>query len=327
MDYEKSGAKAAARESFRGVWAAITTPFKASNLDVDEEALRATVRHVTDNLHVDGIFCTGVMGEFWALTNEERKRVVEIVCEAAKGRCRVIAHTGHHAAHETIELTRHAETAGADFAILMTPYYPSATEECVYDWFRYVAEHVDIGIWMFDTAYSNTPELSPATIAKIAELSNICGAKLARSTDHYAAVRGLVGEEIVLSSPAESNFLMMIREHGQRVHQSSAAPYLLQTRGSLPIHDYAELALAGKFDEAEKISDRLIPARAVAHEWIMEPFLKYNLLQIGAIKKWAELLGMPGGPVRPPLPQFTAQQAMQLKAALAKVGLLEAAPA
>jgi len=327
MNYNKSEAKAAARDSFRGVWAAITTPFNGSNFDLDEGALRATVHHMTENLHVDGIFCTGVMGEFWALTKEERKRVVEIVCEEAQGRCKVIAHTGHHSAHETIDLTRHAETVGADFAILMSPYYPAATEDCVLDWFRYVAERVEIGIWMFDTGYSNRPELSPATIAKIAELPNICGAKLARSTAHYAEVRSLVGDEIVLSSPSESNFLMMIREHGQRVHQSSAAPYLLQTRGSLPIRDYAELALAGKFDEAEKISDRLIPARAVAHEWIMEPFLKYNLLQIGAIKTWAGLLGMPGGPVRPPLPQFTAQQAMQLKAALAKVGLLESVPA
>ena len=325
MNYKKSEAKAASRAGFRGVWAAITTPFKGPELDIDEAGLRANMRHVTEKLHVDGVFCTGVMGEFWALTKEERKRVVEIVCEEAKGRCKVIAHTGHHSARETIELTRHAEAAGADFAILMTPYYPTCTEAMVYDWFRTVADRVDMGIWLFDTPFSNTPALSPELTARLAEIPNICGAKIARSVEHYAAVLKLVGETIVLSSPSETDFLMMMREHGQRVHQSSAAPYLLQTAASQPIRDYAELALAGKFGDAQRISDTLKAARAVGKKWLVEPFHHHKLLPIAAIKAWSGMLGMAGGNVRTPLPPLTAEQLAQLKSEVEAAGLLGSA--
>lgn len=327
MFYARTEAKAASRKSFRGVWAAITTPFLGTSLDVDEAGLRHNMRHVTEALRVEGVFCTGVMGEFWALAKEERKRVVEIVCEEARGRCKVIAHTGHHSARETIELTRHAEAAGADFVILMTPYYPPASEAMVYDWFAHVVERVDIGIWLFDTPFSGTPALSPELTARLAAIPNICGAKIARSVEHYAAVHTLVGDEIVLSSPSETDFLMMMRDHGQRVHQSSAAPYLLQTAAAQPIRRYAELALAGRFEEAQRISDTLKPARAVARRWLVEPFHQRKLLPIAAIKAWSEVLGMAGGPVRTPLLQLTAAERAQLTADVEGVGFLEGASA
>jgi len=118
MNYRKSEAKEAARAQFRGLWAAITTPF-IPDLQVDESGLRHNMRHVTNNLKIEGVFCTGVMGEFWSLTVAERKRIVEIVVEEAKrGGCKVIAHTRHHSAHQTVELTQHAERTGADFVIL-----------------------------------------------------------------------------------------------------------------------------------------------------------------------------------------------------------------
>ena len=322
MNYSKPEAKAAARAVFKGVVAAVTTPFK-EDLCVDEAGIRHNMRYLTQALKVDGVFCTGVMGEFWSLTKEERMRAVEIVCEEAKDRCTVIAHTGHHSAHETIELTRHAERAGADFAILMTPYYPTASEDMMFEWFRYVADRVDIGIWMFDTPFSNTPQLSPELTARIAGLTNICGAKIARPVEHYAAVRRLVGDDIVMSSPIEGEFLNMMRDHGQRVHQSSASPYLLQSAARQPIRDYAQLALAGKFAEAQPISDTLKVARAVGRKWTVEPFHHHKLIPIAAIKAWSELHGMVGGPVRPPLPQLTAAERAELRADVERAGVLD----
>ncbi len=121
MNYKKSEAKAASKAQFRGVWAAITTPFTADG-ELDEAGLRFNMRRITDDLHAEGVFCTGVMGEFWSLTKEERLRAVEVVVQEAKGKCKVIAHTAHHSAKETVELTRHAEEVGADFAVLMNPY-------------------------------------------------------------------------------------------------------------------------------------------------------------------------------------------------------------
>ncbi|HZT96259.1 MAG TPA: dihydrodipicolinate synthase family protein [Chloroflexota bacterium] len=118
MDDRKREAKEAARTSFRGLWAAILTPFTEDG-DLDLDRLRTLVRHLADRLHIEGIFCPGVMGEFWSLSREERKRAVEAVVGEAQGRCRVIAHTAHHSTRETVELTRHAQEVGADFAILI----------------------------------------------------------------------------------------------------------------------------------------------------------------------------------------------------------------
>lgn len=322
MNYAKADAKAASRAAFRGVVAAITTPFNP-DLSIDEAGLRHNMRHVTQNLKVDGVFCTGVMGEFWSLTKEERKRVVEIVCEEAKGRCTVIAHTGHHSAHETIELTKHAEKAGADFVIYMTPYYPTCSEATIHEWFEYVAARVDIGIWLFDTPFSNTPALSPELTARLAGITNICGAKIARPVEHYAAVRKLVGDDIVLSSPIEGDFLTMIRDHGQRVHQSSASPYLLQSPARQPIRDYSNHALAGRFAEAQPISDSLKAARAVGRKWLVEPFHHHKLIPIAAIKAWSELHGMAGGPVRHGLPQLTSAERAALRAEVEATGIID----
>jgi 4-hydroxy-tetrahydrodipicolinate synthase len=321
MKYSKAQAKDASRAHFRGIWAAITTPF-TSALELDEAGLRQNMRYLTGTLRVDGVFCTGVMGEYWSLTKEERKRIVEIVAEEARGKCGVIAQTGSTSAHETVELTRHAEAAGADFVILMTPVYPHTDEAMIYDWFSFVASRVDIGIWLFDTPYSGRPAISPAMTARLAQIENICGAKIARPLEHYLAVQKLCGDQIVLSSPSETDFLMMIRDHRQRVHQSSASPYLMQTAAWQPMRDYAELALAGRYTEAAAISERLNPLRAVAKRWLHGRWHDTHILPIAAIKAWSELLGMAGGPARTPLLQMSEQERRTMRAEIEAAGLL-----
>lgn len=325
MNYRKSEAKAASRAQFRGIWAAITTPFTPDD-KLDEAGLRRNMRHYTDGLGVDGIFCTGTMGEFWALTKEERKRAVEIVVEEARGKCKVIAHTGHHSPNETADLTRHAQEVGADFAIVINPYYPWASEDSIYEWFKLVASRVDIGIWMFDTPFSGV-EFSPQLTARISDIENICGIKCSRSLDHYEQVRKLCGDKIVLSHPSETECFRLMRDHGMKVHMSSAAPFLMQVPGYTPMRDYAELALAGKFREAETIRNGIQPLREVHERWMREPWLKHKIIPIHYLKAWSELLGMAGGHVRPPLPQITKQERQALQVEIEGAGLLARLPA
>jgi 4-hydroxy-tetrahydrodipicolinate synthase len=321
MNYRKSEAKEAARAQFRGLWAAITTPF-TRDLRVDEDGLRHNMRHLTRNLKIEGVFCTGVMGEFWSLTKEERKRIVEIVVEEAKrGGCKVIAHTAHHSAHETVELTRHAEEVGADFVILINQYYPPASEQTMYEWFEFVASRVNIGVWMFDAEYSGWG-MSPELTARIAALENVCGIKIPRPLDHYAKVQKLVGERIVMSQPTEALWLTMMRDYGQKVFQSSPAPYLMQTAGWLPMREYTELGLQGRFDEAERISSQLQPLRELMAKWMRAPWVERKLVPIAYIKAWSEMLGMAGGPVRPGLPQIGEKEREELRADLERSGLL-----
>ncbi len=316
MHYARSEAKAAAREQVRGIWAAMTTPF-GSNGEVDLPALRADTRHLVEELAVDGIFCAGVMAEFWALTVAERRRVVETVVDEVAGRCGVVAHTGHHSAREAIELTRHAEAAGADFAVLLNPYYPRVEEAGLYEWFTEVTSAVDLGIWLFDTSYAGFA-LSLELIDRLAEIENVCGIKVGHGHERFLAVLDRVGDRIVASEPDEGRWLENLLDHGVQVFMSSAAPYLLQTAASQPMRDYTAAALAGDRAEANAISSRLEPLRAISERFITGPWRSSQIQPISAIKRWSSRLGLAGGPVRAPLSALTEAQESELDGQLAE---------
>jgi 4-hydroxy-tetrahydrodipicolinate synthase len=284
------------------------------------------MRHYTDVLHIEGIFCTGNMGEFWALTHGERRRIVEIVVEEARGKCLTIAQTAHHAAHETLELTRHAQDVGADYVVLINPYYPQMDEEAIYEWFCFVAERVDIGIWMFDSEYSPFA-LTPKLIARVAQLENVCGIKIGGTFEHYANVNRLAGDQLVLSHPSEREWLRLMREYGQRVHMSSAMPFALQTPTDHRLHDYTELGLAGRYEEAEALSRQLDPVREVQERWLSKPWKERRVIPIAYLKAWTEMLGMAAGPVRLPLRQLGDDEREAMRADLERVGLLQPAAA
>jgi len=317
MDYLPSEAKQAARERFTGLWAAITTPFGAAG-ELDEAALRRDLDRLTGELRIDGVFCGGVMSEFWALSGAERRRLVEVVVECCRGKCPVLAHTGHHSAAETIELTRHAARAGADFAVVINPYYPPATDEGLYRWFEQVCASAGIGIWLFDTGYSGVA-LSTGLIRRLATIENVCGIKVGRPHDRYLELLAAVGDTILVCSPHEETWLENMRDHGQRVYMSSAAPYLYQTPGWQPMREYTRLALGGDIAGAEKTAAALDPVRAVAGKWLQgRPRPADNII---SIKAWAGLVGMSGGAVRPPLIPHTRAELDDLAADLATAGL------
>ena len=281
-------------------------------------ALRADLDRLTGDLAIDGIFSGGVMSEFWALSGAERRRLTEVVAGRARGRCPVLAHTGQHSAAETIELTRHAEVAGADFAVVINPYYPPASDEGLYRWFAHVCGSVDIGVWLFDTGYSGV-SLSTELIGRLAGLENVVGIKVGRSHDRYLELLAAFGEQILVCSPHEETWLENMTEHGQRVYMSSAAPYLYQTPSWQPMREYTRLALAGEPAKAAEVAATLDPVRAVAARWLQGRARQID--NIASIKAWAGLVGMAGGAVRPPLISLTATERAALAADLAAAGL------
>ncbi len=314
MDYARAEAKRAARECFTGLWAATATPFGPAG-DIDEAALRRDVDRLTGDLRIDGLFCGGVMSEFWALSGAERRRLVEVVVEQARP---VLAHTGHHSAAETIALTRHAQDVGADFAVVINPYYPPATDEGLYEWFAHVCRNVDIGVWLFDTGYSGV-SLSGELIGRLAGIENVVGIKVGRPHTRYLELLALVGESILVCSPHEETWLENMRDHGQRVYTSSAAPYLYQTPFWQPMREYTTLALAGEIAKAEEVAASLGPVRALAAKWLQGRARRID--NVPAIKAWAGAVGMSGGTVRPPLLSLPDAEQAELAADLAAAGL------
>ena len=317
MDYQPSEAKQAARERFTGLWAAITTPFGATG-ELDEAALRRDLDRLTGDLGIGGVFCGGVMSEFWALSGAERRRLVEVVVECCRGKCPVLAHTGHHSAAETVGLTRHAEQAGADFAVVINPYYPPASDDGLLAWYAHVCASVDIGVWLFDTSYSGVA-LSGDLIARLAAIENVVGIKVGRPHARYLELLGRFGDQILVCSPHEETWLENMRDHGQRVYMSSAMPYLYQRPGWQPMREYTTLALRGEAAKAGEVAATLEPVRSVARAWLQGK--QRQIDNIASIKAWAGLLGMSGGPVRPPLLSHTPGELTELAADLATAGL------
>ena len=320
MNYLRENSKQAARESFHGLWAAMTTPFAASG-EIDEKALVSDIDTLTNDLKIDGVFCTGVMGEFWALSQKERKRAVEVIVESTRGRCPVLAHTGHHSARETIELTRHATEIGTDFVVVINPYYPTATDEGLKRWFLEVVNSVEIGVWLFDTNYSGI-SLSNNLIDQLADIDNVCGIKVGHNHARYLEILELVGDRILVCEPSETEWLANMRDHGQKVFMSSAAPFLLQNSERQPMLEYTNLALVGDFDQATVIYNELQPIRALTEKWVHGGWTRERINPVPAIKAWSGLLGMSGGTVRAPLTELSAGQLDELETDLRKVGLL-----
>jgi 4-hydroxy-tetrahydrodipicolinate synthase len=317
-----SSAKALAREKVRGLWIAIPTPFTNDGGQIDEEALAASVEQYIAGLRVDGIFCGGVMGEFWALSLDERTRVHELVVRQAAGRVPVMAQVGHHVFSDTVRLCEHAIEHGIDFGIAMNPYYPpTPPPELVRSWYEALAGASPLPMFLFNTMYAGYT-LSPELIAELADLDNVCGIKNPQGTEHLLRVQALAGDRIVVTDASERRWLDLHTEHGFQALMSTPALALYQRPGHLPIVEYTRLADSGDLDGERALSGRLGPARDLFDRWMRRPWLERHVIPIAYLKAWLGLVGLPQGPVRPPLVPLTRDEEAALRSDLDAAGLL-----
>jgi len=159
---------------FKGAITAIVTPFK--NGQFDEAAYRELIEfQVKGGVH--GIVPCGTTGESPTLSHAEHKRVVETCIDQVKKRVKVIAGSGSNNTAEALELTKHAEAAGADAALMITPYYNKPTQEGLYQHYKTVASQTKIPIVVYNVPGRTSVNLLPETMARLAELPNIVGLK------------------------------------------------------------------------------------------------------------------------------------------------------
>ncbi len=159
---------------FHGAIVAIVTPFR--NGKVDGPALKRLVEFQIAG-GTDGIVPCGTTGESPTLSYEEHERVIDLVVAAAAGRVPVIAGTGSNNTKEAILLTRYAKKAGADGALVITPYYNKPTQEGLYRHFRAVAEAADIPIVLYNVPSRTGVNMTAQTVARLAGVPNIVGVK------------------------------------------------------------------------------------------------------------------------------------------------------
>src|SRR5262245_9302523 len=152
---------------FEGMLTALVTPFRDG--EIDESALRA---HIEKQIEagVDGLVPCGSTGESATLSHAEHRRVVEIVVHAARGRVPVVAGTGSNNTREAIELTLHAKEAGADGALLISPYYNKPTQEGIYLHYAEIARRTGFPLLVYNVPGRTMSNILPATIARLADL-------------------------------------------------------------------------------------------------------------------------------------------------------------
>ncbi|MCU4652750.1 dihydrodipicolinate synthase family protein [Roseibacterium sp. SDUM158016] len=319
MRYRKSEAKDYARAHLRGIWAAATQPF-APDLSLDEAGFRRNLRHWTDDLGIDGIFVGGKQGEYFSMSLEERKAVFEIAVDelgsASTGGGGTILSCSDQNLDTVIELARHAEAIGADFVVIHAPVlsFFRSQDETVYEYYRHIAEQVDIGIAMWshpDAGYLMSPELC----ARIADIPNIVAIKYSVPREMYVRLTELAGDRIIVSTASEREWLDNVLELGWQCYLCSNPPYLFQTAADRRMNDYTERAFAGDAAGARAIWKTLEPVRE-AFEATRPP----EKPQAHA-KYWQELLGQAGGPVRRPLLDLTEAEKVAILSAFEGCGL------
>ncbi len=295
-----------ARANFRGSMPALVTPFK--NGAVDEDAYRKLIDwQIESGQH--GLVPVGTTGESPTLSHDEHNRVVEICVKEARGRVPVIAGAGSNNTREAIELARHAEKAGADGVLIVTPYYNKPNQEGLYQHFKAIDAAIGIPIIIYNIPPRSVIDMSVDTMKRCYELKNVVGVKDATGNiGRISLQRQAMGPEFIQMSGDDITALscMAAGAHGCISVVANVAPK--------PTAELMEACFAGKYDEALKIQDRLVPLHAAT-------FLEAG---VTGAKTGLSFLGRVGEEVRLPLVPSTEPTKKAIRAAMVHAGVLNA---
>lgn len=290
----------------KGSLVAIVTPMDLDG-GVDYAALDRLVEwHVAEG--TDAIIAVGTTGESATLDVEEHLGVVKRVIRTVAKRIPVIAGTGANSTSEAVELTAAAKAAGADGALLVTPYYNKPPQEGLYRHFRKVAESVDLPQIVYNVPGRTGVDLQPATVARLAQVPGIVGVKEAKGD--MARVRELLalglpaGFALYSGDDATARESMLLGFHGDISVTANVAPRLM--------HEMCVAALAGDATKAAAIDAKLAALHA-------DLFVEPNPIPV----KWAlERMGRIAGGIRLPLVPLESSLRSRVEQALKTAGVL-----
>ena len=291
---------------FQGSFVAMVTPFK--NGTVDETKVRELVEfHVAHG--TDGLIPCGTTGESPTLSHDEHKRVVEAVIGAARGRIRVVAGTGSNSTAEAIDLTRHAEKAGAAGALVVNPYYNKPTQEGLYRHFRAVAESVAIPILVYNIQSRTAVNVETATLERLVrDAKNVTGVKEASgSLDQMSQVIAACGPDFSVLSGDDNITLPLLAIGGHGV--VSVIANILPRETAEMVH----AALDGDWKRARELHYRLFPLARAA-------FLETNPIPI---KEAMAMAGMIEPEFRLPMCRMSDANRERLRAVLTQYSLVK----
>src|SRR6201987_911862 len=293
-----------AKTSFRGSFTALVTPFK--NGSVDEKAFRDLVNwQIAEG--TKGLVPVGTTGESPTLSHEEHGDVVEWCVDEARGRVPVIAGAGSNSTREAIDLARHAEKAGADAVLVVTPYYNKPTQEGLYQHFKAINDAIGIPIIVYNIPPRSVIDMSVETMARLWELKNIAGVKDATANVvRVSQQRAAMGLDFNQLSGEDATALGFMAHggHGCISVTSNVAPRLCA--------EFQDFCLKGDFATALKLQDKLMPL----HQNL---FIETN----PAPAKYAlSVLGKCADTVRLPMVQLAEKTKAAVRDAMVRAGLI-----
>jgi len=289
----------------KGAITALVTPFK--NDRIDEEAYRALIeRQIREGIH--GLVPCGTTGESPTLSHAEHKRVVSICIDQVKKRVPVVAGAGSNSTAESLELTKHVQDAGADYALIITPYYNKPTQEGLYQHYKTIASQTRIPIVVYNVPGRTSLNLLPETMARLAELPNIVGLKDATGDlKQGAKTLELCGDKITVLSGDDFTVLPLLAIGGQGVISvvSNVAPA-----------DMAGMCNAffqGSLSAARKLHFKMWPLmEAMFYETNPAP-----------VKTALKMMGKISGEVRQPLCPLSQANETRLRQVMQEYGLIK----
>lgn len=295
--------------AIKGSITALITPFDGNAVD-DDALTRFVDWQITEGSH--GLVPVGTTGESPTLSHEEHKHVVELVIKAARGRVPVIAGTGSNSTDEAIELSQHAEQAGADAVLIVTPYYNKPTQAGLYAHYKAIAESISIPILIYNIPGRSVIDMKVETMARLAQLPNIAGCKDATADMQRASQQRLAcGPKFIHLTGDDASAL------GFMAHGGHGCISVISNIAPRQAAEFQNACMAGDFAKARRIHEQLMPLHDVM-------FVEANP---GPVKYIASRLGICGSSMRLPLVPISSESAAAIDAALEVTGLLRASAA
>ncbi len=289
---------------FKGAHTALITPFKGGQ--IDEESFRSFIDfQISEGIH--GLVPVGTTGESPTLSHEEHKLAVELCVQQADKRVPIIAGTGSNNTEEAIDLTRHAESAGADAALVVTPYYNKPTQKGLYCHFEAISKSTKLPIIIYNIPGRSIVDMSTETMKSLFKIENIVGVKDATSNiPRVYESKTVIGENFnqLTGDDATTLAFMTYGGHGSISVTSNIAPKLCT--------QFMQLCLSKDFAEAAKINDKLMPLH---HALFVES-------SPGPVKYAASKLGLCGEEIRLPLTLISDETKVLVDKALKHASLI-----
>ena len=293
---------------FKGSNVALITPFKDNNLD-EENYIKLINFHLENN--TNGLVPAGTTGESPTLSHKEHEKVIELCINETKGKIPVIAGTGSNSTSEAISLTKHAENAGADGALVVTPYYNKPTQEGLYQHYKSINDNCGIPIIIYNIPGRSVIDMSVDTMARLFELKNIVGVKDATG-DLNRVEESLkkMGSEFIQLTGEDGNALEFNKLGGVGCISVTAniAPNLCSEMQKL-----SKSSSENEIKEAERIDAILQPV----HKSL---FIESNP---SPVKYAAKLIGLCDDEVRLPLVRIMENTKSEVKKSLISANLID----